>query len=235
MALVLVVRHGQASFGAEDYDVLSETGWAQGRLLGAALAAEGLRPSVVVRGSMRRHRETTEALLESLVAAGGSAPAEEVVVDARWDEFDHLGVVAAHPDLPQGGTASLDRREFQRVFLESTRRWALGEEPAVGSVGYPETFADFVSRSTEALADACSRATDGPVVVVTSGGPVGVVAASLVGPEDSEPAVTARLWERFNTVCVNSGLSRVLVGSTGTRLLSFNEHGHLDAAHLTYR
>ena len=231
MALVLVVRHGQASFGAEDYDVLSETGWAQGRLLGAHLAAEGVRPAAVVRGSMRRHRETTQAMLEGF----DGLSVDDVGVDARWDEFDHLGVVAAHPDLPQGGTASLDRREFQRVFLESTRRWARGEEPAAGSAGYPETFADFVARSTGALDDACARAGDGPVLVVTSGGPIGIVAAALVGPEDAEPAITARLWERFNTVCVNSSVSRVLVGSTGTRLLSFNEHGHLDAEHLTYR
>ena len=58
MGVVLLVRHGQASFGADDYDVLSETGWEQARLLGAWLAARGVAPDVVVRGGMRRHRET---------------------------------------------------------------------------------------------------------------------------------------------------------------------------------
>ena len=38
---VLLVRHGQASFGADDYDVLSETGLGAGRLLGAWLAERG--------------------------------------------------------------------------------------------------------------------------------------------------------------------------------------------------
>ena len=60
MGVVLLVRHGQASFGTDDYDVLSETGWEQARLLGAWLAGRGVTPDVVVRGGMRRHRETAE-------------------------------------------------------------------------------------------------------------------------------------------------------------------------------
>ena len=46
MGQLLLVRHGQASFGAEDYDVLSETGWEQGRRLGAHLVRAGVRPTV---------------------------------------------------------------------------------------------------------------------------------------------------------------------------------------------
>ncbi len=231
MTLVLVVRHGQASFGADDYDVLSDLGWEQARALGAHLAAQGVRPEAVVRGTLRRQRETVEGLLAGLADAGAPGPdADAVRVDAGWDEFDHLGVVAAHPDLPQGGTASLDRREFQRVFLEATGRWALDE---AGAGDYPETFADFVARSRRALTDAC--ALGGVVVAVTSGGPVGAVAAGLVDPDGADRATLVRLWERFNTVCVNSSVTRVLVGSTGTRLLTFNEHTHLDRARVSYR
>ena len=50
MSVVLLVRHGQASFGAEDYDRLSALGEEQSRLLGSSLAARGVRPEVVVRG-----------------------------------------------------------------------------------------------------------------------------------------------------------------------------------------
>ncbi|NUQ87355.1 MAG: histidine phosphatase family protein, partial [Glycomyces artemisiae] len=58
MGLLLLVRHGQASFGADDYDVLSETGWEQARLLGRWLAERRVTPTAVVQGGMRRHRET---------------------------------------------------------------------------------------------------------------------------------------------------------------------------------
>ncbi len=236
MSLVLVVRHGQASFGADDYDVLSELGWEQARALGAHLAAAGTVPATVIHGGLRRQRETAEGLVEGLGDHGSDVVLAE---DAGWDEFDHTGVVAAHPDLPQGGTAALDRREFQRVFLEATRRWALDDtdDPA-----YPETFPAFVARAREALGAACevASASGGPVLAVTSGGPIGAVAAGLVDP-DADPddprdrAVLVRLWERFNTVCVNSSVTRVLAGATGTRLLTFNEHGHLTREQVSYR
>lgn len=220
MGVVLLVRHGQASFGSDDYDVLSETGWEQARLLGRWLADRGVRPDLVVRGSMRRHRETAEAMSEG---AGWSADRR---VDADWDEFDHLGVVSAHGESVDG----LDRREFQLLFERATARWTAGE-----SAGYPETYVDFVGRVARATDAAAAEAGSGrTVVAVTSGGPIGAVCARLSDPEADLPAV-ARMWSRFNAVTVNSAITRVLVGSTGMRLLTFNEHAHVEGETLTYR
>lgn len=224
MGQLLLVRHGQASFGAEDYDVLSETGWEQGRRLGAHLAAAGVRPTVLLRGGMRRHRETLEAMVEG---AGWAAPAGPAVEeDARWDEFDHLGVVARFPDLP-ADPFSLDRKEFQALFERATELWTSGGE------GYDESWHDFGARTSAALADAVARSGSGQtVVVVTSGGVVGLVAAGLLGVSG---AALPDTWQRLNTVAVNSGVTRVLVGPRGTRLLTFNEHEHLAGELLTYR
>lgn len=223
MGQILVVRHGQASFGADDYDVLSETGWEQGRRLGTWLAERGVAPTRIRTGGMRRHRETAEAVA---AAAGWE---HEVQVDLGWDEFDHLGVVAAYPDRPEG---ELDRREFQRVFELATQRWTAGGYDA----DYPESWRGFVRRVREALDRACADAgPGGTVVVVSSGGPIAAACAALVDPDGDDPATYARLWSRFNTVVVNSSVTRVVVGSTGARLLSFNEHPHLEGASLTYR
>jgi broad specificity phosphatase PhoE len=217
VGMVLLVRHGQASFGTDDYDVLSDTGWQQGRLLGAWLRSQGVTPAAVVRGDMRRHRETAEALVEG---AGWELDAS---VDPGWDEFDHLGIVDSYPERPDG---ELDRRAFQALFEKATARWTSG----VGD--YPESYADFCGRVRGALERATRAA--GPVVVVSSGGPIAVAAADLVDP-DGDAVVHARLWQRFNTVTVNSSVSRVLVGRTGPRLLTFNEHAHLTPETLTYR
>jgi broad specificity phosphatase PhoE len=248
MGVVLLVRHGQASFGADDYDVLSETGWTQSRLLGEHLAARGVVPDVVVRGRMRRHRETADGML---AAAGWSVPVEE---DSGWDEFDHLGVVAAHPEVPDPGDRAdradptESRRDFQRLFEAATRRWTSGDHEQ----DYSEPFASFRWRVLGALTRASVRAgPGGTVAVITSGGPIGVVAGHLVAPSttaepDSRAAeagravpradeVAAELWARFNAVVVNSSFTRLVVGSTGPRLLTFNEHPHLEGDHLTYR
>jgi broad specificity phosphatase PhoE len=222
MGVVLLVRHGQASFGADDYDVLSETGWAQGRLLGTWLGERGVAPSAIVHGDLRRQRDTAVAIAEG---AGWSSL--DPGLDQGWDEFDHLGMVAAYPDLPDGEP---DRREFQDLFEKAAARWTSGEHD-----GYPESYADFVARVRAALDRATGTAgPGGTVVVVSSGGPIAVACAELLDPGADAPGV-ARLWQRFNTMIVNSSVSRVVVGSTGPRLLTFNEHPHLEGDHLTYR
>ncbi|KQQ39469.1 histidine phosphatase family protein [Nocardioides sp. Leaf307] len=246
MGLLLLVRHGQASFGADDYDVLSPTGWEQGRLLGASLAAAGALPTALVRGSMRRHRETLEALVDGAGRGSGDTGTPEppgtpgtpeapgVTVDAGWDEFDHLGVVGAHPDL-LGDDAWSDRRAFQTAFVEATRRWTAGE-PGADGAAYPESWGEFLGRVRGALtAAAAATGSGGTTLVVTSGGAIAAACAALVDPEETDEARLARAWSRFNTVCVNTGVTRVVVGSTGPRLLTFNEHPHVSGDTLTYR
>lgn len=217
MGLLLLVRHGQASFGADDYDVLSESGWEQGRQLGAWLRDRGTSADHVVHGGMRRHRETADA-------AGWA----EASVDPGWAEFDHLGVVAAYPDVPAG---DLDRREFQRVFELATARWSGGRHDH----DYTEPWPAFRGRVRASFAAAADRAGQGrTAVVVSSGGPIAAVCADLVDP-DADDATYARMWARLNTVLVNSSVTRIVVGSTGARLLTFNEHPHLASELVTYR
>ena len=227
MGQLLLVRHGQASFGADDYDVLSEIGWEQSRLLGRWLAERGVSPDAMVRGDMRRHRETVEGML----TGGGWSAATEV--DSGWNEFDHLGVVASYPDLPTAAPGvELDRREFQRYFELATARWTSGDFDA----DYPEAYGAFVARVRSALTRAGEAAgPGGTVVVVSSGGPIAAACATLVDPTCADATELARLWSRFNTVTVNSSVTRVVVGSTGPRMLTFNEHSHISGDHLTYR
>jgi len=221
MGVVLLIRHGQASFGADDYDVLSETGLQQSRLLGQALAAQEMVPGAVLHGRMRRQLDTAVAIADG---AGWSVAPE---VDEGWDEFDHLGVVAASLDRDDE-VSSLDARGFQRLFEAATARWYGGDYDEE----YAETWSSFVARVDGALDRACSR--DGVTVVVSSGGPIALACALLVDPEAPADAVP-RLWSAFNTVTLNAAVSRILVGSTGRRLLSFNEHSHLPRHLVTYR
>ena len=211
MGRLLLVRHGQASWDAEDYDVLSELGWEQSRLLGRALAERGVVPDRVLTGGMRRHRETAEAVLESVPWAG------EVDVDPDWAEFDHVAMLSAHPAPFEGRAPS--KAEFQAWFEEATDRWTGGAADAE----YAETFPGFTARVERALASAAEE--DGTTLVLSSGGPVSWCAASLLS---DDRGVRAGLWRRLNPVCVNSGVTQVVTGRRGTTLVSFNEHAHLD-------
>lgn len=222
MGRVLLVRHGQASATGDDYDVLSPLGWDQCRALGAALADRGVADPRLVRGDLRRHRESLEALAG---AAGWSGDAARV--DAGWDEFDHTAVLARVP-APFEGRPS--RAEFQDWFEDATLRWT----SAGADDGYPEPWPAFVGRVEAALARTASEAGRGTTVVVTSGGVIAACVSGLLDLGDDR-AVRAAVWNRLNTVVVNSSVTTLVVGRRGTTLVSFNEHVHLAAEALSYR
>jgi broad specificity phosphatase PhoE len=219
---ILLVRHGQASFGAADYDNLSPTGHEQSRVLGAALAARGLTPDRVVVGRMRRHAQTAVGVLEG---AGWTA---EPVVDAGWDEFDHDQVLGVH-DEPTTVEGESEKAAFQRWFEEATRRWTSGEHEEA----YDESFAAFTARVDAAMARLAQSLPDrGTAVVLTSGGAIAWTVAALLA---DDTAARTDLWLRLNPVSINTGTSTIVRGRRGTTLVSFNAHDHLGPDLLTYR
>ncbi len=216
MGQILLVRHGQASWGADDYDVLSELGWSQSRLLGQSFAARGIVPDRVVTGSMRRHRETAEACAE----AAGWATSPERATDPGWDEYDHVAMLAKVPPPHPG---ELNRREFQEWVEAGSQRWTSSNDD------YEETFGQFGTRVGAALERLTSA---GTTVVFSSGGPISWTTAALLA---DGPARVA-LWRRLNVVCANTAVTRIITGRRGTTLVSFNEHAHLDGTDLlSYR
>ncbi|MGH3498706.1 MAG: histidine phosphatase family protein [Nocardioidaceae bacterium] len=175
MSSVVLVRHGQASWGADDYDVLSAAGEEQSRALGRLWKQTGFRPDVLICGSLRRQRETLDLVME---AAGFDL---EPVVDPGWNEFEFTVTVA-------------EGESFDQVFEDSLDRWYLGGD------GFPERFVDFGERVCAAMERTVARTGEGTALVVSSGGPIACVAAGLLG---DEPVIWRRLsWVLANTgVC----------------------------------
>ena len=210
MSRILLVRHGQASFGAADYDQLSSLGEEQSRLLGASLAARGVGPDLVLRGSMKRHRQTATA---AVAGAGWSA---DVVEDDGWDEFDHLSTLSGSALFEEVEGESYDDRVVR--FDATIDRWASGRHDDE----YREDFPTFQARVTAAAERVLERLDPKQTAVVfTSGGPVSWVSSSLV--DGGLPA-----WARLSRVVVNSSVTKVVLGRRGTSLVSFNDHGHLE-------
>ncbi len=212
MSVVYLVRHGQASFGQADYDVLSPVGERQARVVGEELAARGVRPADVLSGRLLRQRRTAEI---AVAAAGLDV---EVAEDVRWNEYDHIGLVADFVDPPP-----TDPREFQSALDKALLSWARGEPAAIAGA-----FADFAAAGAAAMAAA---ADGGTAVVFTSGGVVAALCAGLLGL--GPDGVVA-----LNRVAVNAAITKVVIGRSGSTLVSFNEHGHFEGSRrdlLTYR
>ncbi len=96
MGEIYLVRHGQASFGAADYDQLSPLGEEQGRILGRWHRQLGLQVDGVALGGLKRHRQTAEAWSAEMA----DAPAPSLwTVDPGFDEYDHREMLMrAHPE-----------------------------------------------------------------------------------------------------------------------------------------
>ena len=220
MSVLLLVRHGQASWGEADYDRLSSVGEEQARVLGAALAARGVRPDLVVRGSMLRHRQTADGAVR---AAGWDAAVAE---DDGWDEFDHMSTLTGAVEWSEIEGETYDERVLR--FEATIDRWASGDHDEE----YRESFPAFQQRVRAAFDRTLERLEPKQTAVVfTSGGPVSWVAATLA--EGGLPA-----WSRLSKVVVNSSVTKVLSGRRGTNLLTFNDHSHLEGGApdlLTYR
>ncbi len=227
MGVILLVRHGQASWGAADYDVLSDVGHQQARVTGRALAARGVAPTQVVCGSMRRHRETAQDALE---AAGWAADttkdiAKDTITDDGWDEFDHVQMLEVHGPPDGGEEGQLTRQQFDAWFDAATERWTSGRYDEE----YDEPFFTFTGRVESALRRTAAGLGSGDVAVVfTSGGPISWVAATLLG-------AGVDTWTRLNPVTVNASVAKVVVGARGATLVSLNDHSHLEPDLVTYR
>ena len=219
MAELVLVRHGQASFGADDYDKLSELGWRQSRWLGEYFRERGAAFDLVLRGSLRRHAETLAGISEGM---GQSLGGDE---DPRLDEYDSHALLHAHlkgGPMPQ----SADRREHFRILREAMYAWTDGT-----LAGHPhEPFAVFRSRVLGALADLrAGRAKR--VLVVSSGGPISTILAEVLG-------MPLRGVVDLNLQTRNTGITELQAGASRIHCVSFNNVPHLDrpdrAGALTY-
>ena len=63
MGILYMIRHGQASFGSANYDLLSETGVLQSRILAEYLLTVGLAPDALYSGAMERQKDTAGAMV----------------------------------------------------------------------------------------------------------------------------------------------------------------------------
>lgn len=221
-ATLALLRHGQASFGSADYDVLSEVGRRQAARLGAALKERFPRVTDVVSGTMRRHRDTALATLEAM----GLEP--RLGEDPAWNEFDHVDVLRAlEPRLT--GDEALHRvfaahaspaEAFERTFLAAVARWTSGTHDA----DYRETWADFLARVDRALSS-LARAPGGTVLVFTSGGPI---SAACRVPLDARDA-RGILANAFRLA--NASVTELALGAEGFSLRSFNDVAHFSGEH----
>jgi broad specificity phosphatase PhoE len=220
VGVIYVVRHGQAAFGTEHYDRLTEIGFTQARLLGAYFARRNIRFDAVFTGTLRRQTETAHGIFEGH-AELGSRPSPETF--AALDEYNPEAVMMALTgNFPAPAPAAARRdpvviREHFRVLREALLAWA---EDRTSPEGMPAWKA-FQDGAVSALIAARQRFPDGHVLIVSSGGPI---AAIVAGALNAPPASAVEMNLRIR----NSSLTEFASTPRRHHLVSFNGLPHLD-------
>ncbi|WP_199136202.1 histidine phosphatase family protein [Delftia sp. ASV31] len=217
MGTLYLVRHGQASFGAEDYDQLSERGTAQSQRLGAYWRERGLRFDAVYTGTLRRHAQTLAGIADGL----GSLPAEQHRTQtlAGLDEYDSGALLQAiHPaPLPKPDTPELYRHHF-RLLCDALAQWMAG---TISPKGMP-SWDDFSGGVRQVLERVRHEHADENVLLVSSGGPISTAVGHVLG---TSPEVTIALNMRIR----NSAVTEFTTSPKRLMLQTFNTLNHLDS------
>ena len=223
MTTIYLIRHGQASFGAESYDQLSPNGELQAKILGQYFDSILKEAPYAVAGSMRRHQQTAGIALEQCF------PEANVVTDSAWNEFNHQQVFAQYEprfNEPHLLKADVDKEDNPRAYLAkifegAIERWTGGDYHHE----YEESWPHFKRRVETALQNLCNElAKTQPryAVVFTSGGVISVAAGKILG---LSPNKTFAL----NWAIANSSMTTLRLVGNEPQLLSLNEHHFIKA------
>jgi len=211
MGTLYLVRHGQASFGAADYDQLSDLGQRQCHALGQWFSTRGVHFEAVLRGTLRRHVQSLDAL-----AMGHGALPEA----SEWpglNEYDGEAVIRAiHPTPLVAPDSPEVYRAYFRLLRLGLQAWMDGRTAPDGMPAY----GNFVKGINTAL-DHVRRTHDGNVLLVSSGGPIATAVGQVL-------ATSAQTTIELNLRIRNSAVTEFAFTPKRHMLQSFNHLPHLD-------
>lgn len=220
MSELYLIRHAQASFGADDYDQLSELGVRQSRLLGEYFKERGIEFDHLVSGDMRRQQQTLDIVVESLQARRKASRHRHPGFDEYGFEmlFECYEREYRDDELVRAVAADRsDRKAYFRLLRRVLTAWYEGRLTGVG-----ETWAEFERRVDEARDMLHEFASTGNrVLVISSGGAISQFIGGIL-------LLSAEKVFDLNLQMRNTGISHFYFNRDKTNLSSFNTVPHLD-------
>ena len=215
MGTLYLVRHGQASLGAADYDQLSPHGVRQSQQLGRYFQQKNISFEAVLTGTLRRHIQTYEGIV---AGRGDTATLNAALPWPGLNEYDSEAIMACVPrtqPLPHPSTPDGFKQHF-RLLRDGLKLWMLGESSPMGMPGW----VDFQQGVTSAL-DHVRTHYQSNVLLVSSGGPIATALSHVL---NTPVATTIDLNMRIR----NSAVSELSFTRSRHLLMTFNSVAHLN-------
>ena len=236
MSEIYFIRHGQASFGEDNYDRLSPLGIRQAQCLAKHLAKIGKSFDGLYYGEMERQRNTAREFINHYASKGLAV--HPPVVSKAFNEYDSFAVwQALIPEMLEDEPSIArdldklpgDQKAFQRVFAPLMTRWITGKYIADSIPRWD----DFTRRVKQGIEELTARHGGGRrLAVFSSGGPISVAVQVALGLSDKKALEIS--WQ-----LLNASITRIKYNSRGIMLAGFNEVTHLelegDEGLITYR
>jgi len=213
MAELYLVRHGQASFGADNYDQLSLLGKQQGQLLGEYFAERKIVFDHVLVGTMNRHRQTAEAIFQ-----GSTEEVARLKEHQGLNEYDFVALIDGlgdeHRELQL--QAKKGKTDFYKALRQVLLLWM--EDRIEGPI--PETWSQFQQRVTDAK-NHIQGLKGQRILAVTSGGVMAAIAQQTLG---APRATVISLNMQIN----NCSFCRYFFNADSFHLATFNSIPYFD-------
>lgn len=220
MASIYLIRHGQASFGTDDYDRLSELGCRQAVVLGEYFESRGLTFDAVYSGNLQRQRKTAE------LAAGNHGT--EHRVDPRFNEIDNESqleafipvLLAERPEWQAwADKAHTSSKDYQKILEQVFNYWvSLGDKSPEGV----QSWASYSGDVQAALAEVIREQGPGKnTAIFTSGGTIATLVAHVLG-------VGGEGTYQFYEPVINCSITHLLYNANKVSLSYYNDHTFLD-------
>ena len=224
MSIIYMVRHGQASFGKQNYDVLSETGFRQARVLADYLMKIGMTFDAVYTGELVRQRDTALTVLAAYRERGFALPEPRIL--GEFNEYDSRDVFFTYvPEIAQDDPVMMedlkniytDRRAFERVFEKVIQRWVSGKHLRPGMPVWEDFKARVGAGIRQVMAENGRKKR---IIIFSSGGPISAVANMALGISNQQTM-------RLAAMVANTAVTTFLYNDDRFSMSSFNSIAHL--------
>ena len=221
MASIILIRHGQASFGAANYDQLSGLGRRQAQLLNDYFSDCGITLDAIYCGTLARQRQTAEIATKNQLA---ETPFH---IDPRFNEirndeqFEFLlpELIQRNPSVAKlVEEAKSDSKSYQKVLEQVFQLWVSSESDDSGI----QSWRDYSDQVEDAMKDLIKREGSGKNIgLFTSGGTIATIVSQVLG-------LDGRFAYRFYEPVINASMTRLLYNQEKVSLSSFNDHSFLE-------
>lgn len=215
---IYLVRHGQASLGAADYDNLSERGQVQAVRLGEYFASRSITFDAVYAGTLKRHAQTFAGITAGMALA---QPLPTMALRRGLNEYDSDAVIGAiaTPEQIAVMKSPVSGEGYKQHFAmlrKGISAWMKGDTQPAGMTTYAEFAAGIMAVLDEARASTAKS-----VLISSSGGPLSSAVAQVLG-------LSHEAGIELNMRMRNTAVSELLVTPKRCVLLTFNTLPHLD-------